>query len=157
MREHITARNSEWLYFGIDEDPPTNGKVHILTSGGQSILGTKNTVGAIAWAPLMKRDPIKEMLLEKYKGDPDGLKRAAKELHSMRHPNKHDILSDREMQVFLLLVHGSRVTQIADKLELSVKSVATYKLRLMSKLSMTSVAEMVAYAITHNLLDRRKQ
>jgi len=65
----------------------------------------------------------------------------------------HTTLSDREYQVFQLLVAGKSVTDIAEQLNLSVKTVSTHKARLLEKMHMTSPAELVRYAIAHRLVD----
>ena len=65
----------------------------------------------------------------------------------------HATLSDREFQVFRLLVAGAGVTQIAGDLNLSVKTVSTHKARLMEKLGVTNQAELIHYALRHRLSD----
>jgi DNA-binding NarL/FixJ family response regulator len=65
----------------------------------------------------------------------------------------HAALSDREFQVFNLLVSGLTVTEIAARLHLSAKTVSTHKARLMEKLQVDSNAELVHYAVKHRLSD----
>ena len=65
----------------------------------------------------------------------------------------HATLSDREFQVFQLLVAGAGVTQIAGDLNLSVKTVSTHKARLMEKLGVANQAELIHYALRHRLGD----
>jgi len=65
----------------------------------------------------------------------------------------HESLSDREYQVFQLLVSGKSVSDIAADLNLSVKTVSTHKARLMEKLSLANQTELVRYAIKHRLAD----
>lgn len=64
----------------------------------------------------------------------------------------HEALSDRELQVFLRLAQGESVSEIADSLALSVKTVSTYRTRVLEKLAVASNAELAAYAIRHGLL-----
>ncbi|MEO8441294.1 MAG: response regulator transcription factor [Betaproteobacteria bacterium] len=66
---------------------------------------------------------------------------------------RHAALSDREYQVFEMLVAGKSITDIAGRLNLSVKTVSTHKARIMQKMYMTNNAELVRYAINHNLVD----
>mgnify|MGYP001763999587 CR=1 FL=1 len=61
-------------------------------------------------------------------------------------------LSDRERDVLRLLAHGYTNQQVADRLCISVKSVETYKARLMEKLGLKGRAELVRYALQHGLL-----
>jgi DNA-binding NarL/FixJ family response regulator len=65
----------------------------------------------------------------------------------------HSALSDREFQVFQLLVSGKAVSKIAEALNLSVKTVSTHKARIMQKMNMSNPAELVRYAIKHRLTD----
>lgn len=65
----------------------------------------------------------------------------------------HDALSDREYQVLRMLGSGRSVTEIAGQLGLSVKTVSTYRTRLLEKLQMHSSAELMRYAIENQLLD----
>lgn len=65
----------------------------------------------------------------------------------------HASLSDREYQVFRLLVSGRTVTDIAAQLNLSDKTVSTHKARLMEKLNVSNQTELIHYAIKHQLID----
>ena len=64
----------------------------------------------------------------------------------------HKKLSDREFEVFTLLVSGKSITEIADLLHLSAKTVSTHKTRILFKMGMSSLAELVQYAVAHRLL-----
>ncbi|MEW6164742.1 MAG: response regulator transcription factor [Pseudomonadota bacterium] len=64
----------------------------------------------------------------------------------------HTRLSDREYQIFHMIAAGDGVTEIADRLNLSVKTVSTHKTHLLEKMGCTSVAELVRYAIRHELI-----
>lgn len=69
-----------------------------------------------------------------------------------RHELPHKDLSDREFEVFNLLVSGKSITEIAVMLHLSVKTVSTHKTRILQKMDSNSLAELVQYAIAHGLL-----
>ncbi|WP_068638022.1 response regulator [Thauera butanivorans] len=64
----------------------------------------------------------------------------------------HEKLSDRELQVFLRLARGESVSDIAAVLNLSVKTVSTYRSRLLEKLQVSSNAELATYALRHGLI-----
>lgn len=64
----------------------------------------------------------------------------------------HTALSDRELSVFEMLVSGKSVTEIAERLCLSVKTVSTHKTRILQKMNMSSTAELVRYAVKHGLI-----
>ena len=65
----------------------------------------------------------------------------------------HETLSDREYQVMCLIASGKTVTEIADQLALSVKTVSTYRSRILEKMRMKTNAELTHYAIEHKLVD----
>lgn len=62
-----------------------------------------------------------------------------------------DILSDREYHVLQKIAAGKTVTQIADEMSLSIKTVSTYRKRILEKLNLTTTAELVRYAIKNNV------
>jgi DNA-binding NarL/FixJ family response regulator len=63
----------------------------------------------------------------------------------------HSRLSDREFEVFRLLVEGIGPTEIAERLHLSVKTVSTHKTRILEKMGMESTADLVRYAVEKGL------
>ncbi len=65
----------------------------------------------------------------------------------------HKSLSDREFEVFRHLVEGRSVSDIAERLHLSVKTVSTHKTRVLEKMGVDSVADLVRYAMSHRLFD----
>lgn len=64
----------------------------------------------------------------------------------------HQALSDREYQVLVSIGEGKTVTEIAEALGLSVKTVSTYRTRLMEKLGARNTAELIRYALDHSLV-----
>ncbi len=65
----------------------------------------------------------------------------------------HKLLSDREYQVFSLLVQGHGLSDIATELSLSVKTISTHKTRILQKMGMSNLSELVRYAISHRLVE----
>ncbi|RMX08924.1 DNA-binding response regulator [Corticibacter populi] len=65
----------------------------------------------------------------------------------------HEQLSEREFQVFLKLAKGKTAGEIADELSLSVKTVSTYRTRLMTKMALHSNSDLTYYALKNGLLD----
>ena len=63
MKGYITSDQPDWLYLGIDVDTVPNQKVMVLTKGGIQMPGDRNTVGVVAYAPLIKRNRLKEDIL----------------------------------------------------------------------------------------------
>ena len=65
----------------------------------------------------------------------------------------HEQLSDREFQVFLKLARGHTAGDIAEALSLSVKTVSTYRTRLMEKMGLKSNSDLTYYALKNKLID----
>lgn len=66
----------------------------------------------------------------------------------------HENLSDREFLILRLIASGKQVSGIARELSLSVKTISTYRSRLLEKMSMSNNAELVHYAFQHHLVER---
>jgi two-component system invasion response regulator UvrY len=64
-----------------------------------------------------------------------------------------DVLSDREMQISILIVNCVKVQEISDQLFLSPKTVNTYRYRIFEKLNITSDVELTRLAIRHGIID----
>lgn len=65
----------------------------------------------------------------------------------------HQNLSARELQIMQEIVRGKSLTEIGERIFLSVKTVSTYRTRILEKLALTSNAELVRYALRHGLID----
>lgn len=70
-------------------------------------------------------------------------------------PKSREHLSRRELQVMKLLAIGKTIAEIGDELGLNVKSVSTYKMRMMKKMNFNSYAELVMYAVEYGLINKR--
>lgn len=79
-----------------------------------------------------------DVLVKLLDGDPDKL--------------PHEILSNREFQVMVQLAEGKSVTEISEALSLSVKTVSTYRSRVLGKMKMGSNAELARYALENDLI-----
>jgi two-component system, NarL family, invasion response regulator UvrY len=113
--------------------------------GGASAYVTKDTAPqelAIAIKTVLAgRQYVTASLAERLEAIP--LQAAGKALHTL--------LSDRELQVLSMIGSGKSVTEIALALELSVKTVSTYRMRLLSKLQLKTTSALIRYALTHHL------
>ena len=65
----------------------------------------------------------------------------------------HELLSDREYRVMLMIASGKTVSEIAEAIFLSVKTISTYRVRALRKMGMKNNAEFAYYAIKHGLLE----
>jgi len=64
----------------------------------------------------------------------------------------HDVLSNRELEVFKLIARGEPLVQIGERLHLSPNTVTSYRARILDKMGLTSNAELTRYAIEHGLI-----
>jgi two-component system, NarL family, invasion response regulator UvrY len=65
----------------------------------------------------------------------------------------HELLSDREFQVLRMIASGKTVKEIAEEISLSVKTVSTYRTRILEKTGMKTTAELIRYALRMQLVD----
>lgn len=64
----------------------------------------------------------------------------------------HELLSERELQVFLRLAKGETVGHMADSLSLSIKTISTYRTRVMEKMDLASNSDLTYYALKNGLI-----
>ena len=76
----------------------------------------------------------------------------AQQLHRKEDAPPHEQLSEREFQVFLKLARGETAGNIAEQLSLSVKTVSTYRTRLMEKMTLSSNSDLTYYALKNGLI-----
>jgi DNA-binding NarL/FixJ family response regulator len=84
---------------------------------------------------------------------PDVLERVAMTLHPHASERPHERLSDREYQVLRMIGSGLTVSQIAERLGLSVKTVSTYRARVLEKMELRTNADLTGYAVRHGLTE----
>jgi len=65
----------------------------------------------------------------------------------------HELLTDREFQVFKLIAAGKPLTQIAEELNLAVATISTFRTRIIEKTGLRSNAEMIRYGLEHGLVE----
>ena len=66
--------------------------------------------------------------------------------------NPHEKLSDRELQTLVMIASGKRLSDIAEQLKLSPKTVSVYRARVLEKLALSNNSEMTVYAIRNGLV-----
>lgn len=77
----------------------------------------------------------------------------ANQINEEREVPPHETLSDREFQTLTMIASGKTVSDIAQELALSVKTISMYRSRLLQKMKLRHNAELTHYAIKHGLLD----
>ena len=85
--------------------------------------------------------------------NPAVIEELAMNLQPERGQRPHEVLSDREYQVLRMIASGLTVSQVATRLTLSVKTVSTYRARVLEKMHMKTTAELMHYGIQQNLVD----
>ena len=76
----------------------------------------------------------------------------ASEVQSGRNLQPHSVLTDREFEIFKLIASGKTVSEIGEELSLSVKTVSTYRTRILNKMGLRHNAQITHYAVKYNLV-----
>lgn len=119
--------------------------VRAIRAGAQGYLTKEN-------AGIELIDAIRQLAAGKRYISAKVAEQLALNLMAPRAGMQHSQLSDRELQVFSLLVAGISVSAVAADLMLSVKTVSAHKARILQKMGMSNLSEMVQYAVSHKLL-----
>jgi DNA-binding NarL/FixJ family response regulator len=85
--------------------------------------------------------------------NPGVIEELVSHLQPERGQRPHEALSDREYQVLRMIASGLTVSQVAARLTLSVKTVSTYRARVLEKMNMKTTAELMHYGIQQGLVD----
>jgi DNA-binding NarL/FixJ family response regulator len=117
--------------------------VRVLKAGASGYLN-KNA------APDELINAIQRILLGRKYITPEIAERLLKTLGDERKP--HELLSNRELEIFKLLALGRTVSQIADSLSLAVTTVSTNRGRILQKLNLSNNSELTRYAIVHHFI-----
>ncbi len=132
--------------------------VLVLSSTPEDQLGLRAIKGGAAG--YLNKQTAPEQLVEAVEtvltGDrfitPTLASRLAAEFHRGGDRPSHELLSDRELQVFKLTAAGKSVKEIAAELSLSAKTISTFRSRVFEKLGVKNDVELVRYAQQHGLL-----
>jgi DNA-binding NarL/FixJ family response regulator len=78
-------------------------------------------------------------------------------LHINTNKKPHELLTNRELEIFKLLALGKTLTQIAELLSVALTTVSTHRGRIMEKLGLSTNPELTRYAITHHIISDIEQ
>jgi len=120
--------------------------VRAIKAGASGYLSKINGTAEVVRA-------IRKVLTGKKYVSPSLAETLANSLDSDNDRPPHEILSDREFQVFCKIASGKTVSQIAAEISLSVKTISTYRSRVLEKMNMRNNAEITRYAIQKGLVD----
>ncbi|MBI1423498.1 MAG: response regulator [Gammaproteobacteria bacterium] len=83
---------------------------------------------------------------------PELAEQLAKDIQAGGSAQPHSLLTDREFEIFKLIASGNTVSEIGLELSLSVKTVSTYRTRILSKMNLKHNADITQYAVKHQLV-----
>ncbi|HXO21335.1 MAG TPA: response regulator transcription factor [Thermoanaerobaculia bacterium] len=126
--------------------PEEQFAVRVLRAGAAGYLAKRTAAADLVTA-------VKRVLAGRKYVSPSLAERLAGEIGLASGRAPHELLSDREFQVFRLLAAGATVTAIARELGLSVTTISTYRTRILEKMGMTTNADLVQYAIVNRIFD----
>ena len=125
--------------------PEEQYAVRVLKAGASGYLNKDSAPDELVKA-------VRQVLLGKKYITPSIAERLASLLDQDPDKQPHESLSDREFEVLKLLAAGSPVSEIAEKLSLSVTTVSTYRARILAKMNLRNNADLTLYAIKNQLL-----
>jgi two-component system invasion response regulator UvrY len=125
--------------------PESQYAVRALKSGASGYLTKQSATEELALA-------VRKIVLGGKYISPAVAERLATDLDVDPDEPAHDTLSDRELQVMCLIASGRTLSQIAEELALSPRTVSTYRSRVLEKMRMKTNAEIVAYAVRGGLV-----
>jgi two-component system invasion response regulator UvrY len=126
--------------------PPDQFARRAMNAGASGYL-TKDS------APTELVKAVGEVIAGRRYLNPAVIEEIVSNLQPERPQRPHEILSDREYQVLRMIASGLTVSQVAARLTLSVKTVSTYRARVLEKMNMKTTAELMHYGIQHGLVD----
>lgn len=135
----------------------TNIPILFLTMHSEDIYAVRAIkAGASGYlTKLTVSEKIVEAIKKVYKGgkyiSPSLAEKLADSIAYDREKPLHEYLSNREFQVICMIASGKTVTQISQELFLSVKTISTYRARIMAKMNMKTNAEITHYVLKNNL------
>lgn len=131
------------IYTGLPEE---NYAVSLLQQGSAGFLNKDCDPSEVAAA-------VRTVVRGKRYISPSVANLLIQRLDEKKDSKPHDQLTEREFQVFLRLARGERTAAIADGLFLSIKTVSTYRSRVMEKMGLITNQDLTYYAVKHQLID----
>lgn len=125
--------------------PEEQYAVRALKAGASGYLTKEST-------PLELTEAIKKVSLGKKYVSSSLAETLAAHLETMAERPPHETLSNREFEVMCMIASGRTVKEIAGDLSLSVKTISTYRTRILQKMSMKNNAQLTHYTIQNNLI-----
>jgi two-component system invasion response regulator UvrY len=126
--------------------PENQFAVRVLKGGASGYMTKESAAEELVWA-------IKKVLAGGRYVSKSLAEKLASYLASDTQKPPQELLSDREFQVLRLIASGKIVSEIAKELSLSVKTISTYRTRILEKMGLRNNAELMHYAMEHRLVE----
>jgi DNA-binding NarL/FixJ family response regulator len=126
--------------------PEEQYAVRALKAGASGYLTKEST-------PLELTEAIRKVSIGKKYVSSSLAETLASHLEDMVEKPLHETLSNREYEVMCMIASGKTVKEIADELSLSVKTISTYRTRILEKMQMKNNAQITHYTIQNNLVN----
>ncbi len=145
---HLRQRQPSLQVIFVARSPSLNQVLSIIGAGVRGLLNANSAANHLPAA--IRAVSAGRIYLHE---DMSGL--IATDLSEIEKDRTHTALTQREHEIFLMLVSGTKNSEIAAQLGISVKTVSTHKTRMMEKMNMRSVSQLVQYAIVHGLFGEK--
>jgi len=143
--KHVRAQHGDVAVLIVSGYPESQFGLNVLRAGAAGFVSKGadeaellRAIRAVARGHRYVGAELADQLVSGVQGDPN--------------EPRHSVLSEREFQIFCRLAEGTTVSDIAATLCLSVKTVSTYRSRILDKMAMKSNADMTYYAIKNGLM-----
>lgn len=133
----------------LSAHPEDQFAIRVLRAGADGYMTKETATDNLVLA-------VKKVLAGGKYVSPQLAERLASDLQSPQKGRSHEQLSDREYEVLCMLGSGKMVKEVAAELSLSVKTISTYRTRILEKMKFGSNAEIVQYVMQHELIPRRQ-
>ena len=143
--KHIRAEQPKLPVLILSMQPEEHYASRLLKAGAAGYLSKESAPGELVNAVL------KVSSGGRYVSAPMA-ERLAFEIGSRASETPHERLSDREFQIFQMIATGKGLTQIAEELGVSVKTVSTHRTRILGKMGIRNNAELIHYALKAGLI-----
>ena len=143
---NIRAHNPDLPILILSGFPEQHYAVNLLRQGASSYLNKECDPEEILAA-------VRALSLGKRYITPTVAELLAEQLDQKDDRPAHETLSERELQVFLHLARGQTVSAVAEILSISIKTVSTYRTRVLEKLSLSTNSDLTYYALKHKLIE----
>jgi len=144
--KQIKAQKPKLPILVLSVHPEEQYAVRTLKAGASGYLTKESAPDELIAA-------IRKVSVGKKYVSPSLAEKLALELEIDHEKPLHETLSDREYQIMCIIASGKTLSEIADELYLSVKTISTYRTRILEKMKMKNNIELTHYAIKHGLVE----